>query len=207
MALKDIRENRLDKRSRLKKANVDPYPIYLRRTHTIAEVQADFKKLLDAAGEVVIVGRIMTFREHGGSTFSDIRDGTGNFQIYAKKDALGEEAYSEFLEYFDIGDFVEARGILFTTKMGQESLEIRSIKMLSKSLLPLPEKWHGLQDVEERYRKRYLDILMNKDVKKIFETRSAIVSATREFLIKNGFIEVETSILQPIPGGGYGKAL
>ena len=205
MALKDIRENRLGKRLRLKNADIDAYPLYLKRTHTIGDVRTDFKKLSDSEKEVIIVGRIMTFREHGGSTFCDVRDGTGDFQIYVKEDVLGEEAYNEFLKYFDIGDFVEVRGILFTTKRGQESLEVRDIKMLSKSLLPLPEKWHGLQDVEERYRKRYLDILMNEDVKKIFKTRSAIVSATREFLEKNGFMEVETSILQPIPGGATAK--
>lgn len=205
MALKDIRENRIDKRLRLKTLKFEPYPIYLKRTHSAQAAHTNFKKLAVLGKEITLAGRLMTLRRHGGATFADIRDGSGSFQIYAKRDVLGEKSYNEFVEYFDIGDFAEARGILFTTKRGEETLEIRSIKMLAKSLRPLPEKWHGLKDAEERFRKRYLDILMNEDVRRIFETRSSIIKATRDFLIKNGFIEVETSILQPIPGGASAR--
>ncbi|MFY9457520.1 MAG: lysine--tRNA ligase [Candidatus Spechtbacterales bacterium] len=205
MALDVIRENRLDKISRLKISRIDAYPIYLKRTHTAEQAHKNFKKLSHDKKETILVGRIMTLREHGRATFFDILDGTGIFQIYAKKDMLGEKSYSEFLELFDIGDFVEARGILFKTKRGEETLELRDIKMLAKTLLPLPEKWHGLHDAEERYRKRYLDLLTNKDIRHIFEIRSAIVKAARDFLEGEGFIEFETSILQSIPGGASAR--
>ncbi len=205
MAEDRIRENRLNKISRLKVLKTDAYPIYLKRTHTVEQARKNFKKLSSSKKEVILVGRVMTIREHGGATFADILDGTGIFQIYAKKDTLGEKSYNEFLEFFDIGDFVEARGILFATKRGEETLELSNIKMLAKTLLPLPEKWHGLRDVEERYRKRYLDLLTNKDVRRIFETRSAIIKAARDFLEGEGFMEVETSILQAIPGGASAR--
>lgn len=205
MALKDIRKNRIKKRSNLKTQKKDPYPIYLNRTCSAEDAHKNFKKFAVAEKKIVLVGRMMTLREHGGSAFFDLRDGSGDFQIYAKKDTLGDKAYNEFLEYFDIGDFIEATGVLFKTKKGEETLELRSIKMLTKSLLPLPEKWHGLTDVEERYRKRYLDLLMNDEVSKIFRTRSGIIASTREFLHKEGFMEVETSMLQPIPGGASAR--
>jgi lysyl-tRNA synthetase class 2 len=205
MALKDIRKNRIKKRSNLKTQKKDPYPIYLKRTCSAADTHKNFEKFASAEKTIVLVGRMMTLREHGGSAFFDLRDGGGDFQIYAKKDTLGDKAYNEFLEYFDIGDFVEATGVLFKTKKGEETLELQSFKMLTKSLLPLPEKWHGLTDVEERYRKRYLDLLMNDEVSKIFRTRSRIIASTREFLHKEGFMEVETSMLQPIPGGASAR--
>jgi len=205
MALEDIKKFRLGKRSSLKRKLVDPYPVYLKRTHTAQDAHKKFKKVSASAELVTLCGRLMTFRGHGGSTFLNISDGTGHFQVYAKRDVLGEKAYDEFLEYFDVGDFIEARGILFKTKKGEETLELRDIKILAKSLLPLPEKWYGLQDVEERYRKRYLDLLMNDEVRHIFKTRSSIIKATRDFLDKHDFMEVETSILQPIPGGASAR--
>jgi len=205
MALKDIKKSRAKKRYNLKTQRKDPYPIYLKRTCSAADAHKNFKKFISGGKGTVLVGRMMTLREHGGSAFFDLRDGSGDFQIYAKKDMLGDEAYNEFLEYFDIGDFVEATGILFKTKRGEETLELRSVKMLAKSFLPLPEKWHGLTDVEERYRKRYLDLLMNDEVRQIFRTRSRIIASARNFLEMQGFMEVETSILQPIPGGASAR--
>src|SRR3989344_4589005 len=205
MPLEDIKKIRIEKKDALKSKGVDPYPIFLKRTHTLAEAREAFSDLSGKETEVILCGRIMTIRGHGASTFAHIEDGTGKFQIYAKKDSMGEVAYSEFVDNFDIGDIVQARGVLFATKKGEETLQIQDIKMLAKSLLPLPEKWHGLQDVEERYRKRYLDLLMNEEVRNIFRTRATILKATREFLDGNGFLEVETSILQPIPGGASAK--
>lgn len=205
MALKEIKENRLKKREALKNLKNDPYPILVKRTHTTDDVRRDFFKLFKLGKEIFLVGRIMAFREHGGSTFLNIDDGSGTFQLFAKKDSMGEKAYGELLDYLDTGDFAQARGTLFKTKRGEPTLEIRDIKIIAKSLLPLPEKWHGLKDVEERYRKRYLDFLMNEDVRKIFKTRSKIISAIRKFLDSEGFIEVETSILQLIPGGASAR--
>lgn len=205
MSLSEIRKARLKKRDALRVRGVDPYPISVKRTHTTKEARSDFSSLSKKSKEVILVGRITSIRGHGGSTFLNVSDGTGKFQIYAKEDALGDRAYKGFLETFDIGDFIEARGILFKTKRGEKTLEIRGYKMLAKALLPLPEKWHGFKDVDERYRKRYLDLLMNDEVRDKFEKRSTIVKSTREFLDKEGFMEVETSILQPIPGGASAK--
>lgn len=205
MSLEDIRKVRFAKREALKINGFDPYPVFLKRTHSLRDVRKNFEKLAQENAEVILAGRIMTLREHGGSSFAHIADGTDKFQIYLKKNVMGEKAYAEFFEHFDIGDIIQARGVLFATKRGEETLEIKDIKILAKAIRPLPEKWHGLKDVEERYRKRYLDLLMNDDVRKIFETRSKIIKATREFLDNNGFMEVETSILQLIPGGASAK--
>lgn len=203
--MSDLHKNRMQKYLALKRAGVNPFPISLKRTHTAQDAHKEFLKLSTNATEVILCGRIRTLREHGGSTFLDIRDGTGKIQLYAKKDAMGEKAYEEFLMYFDIGDIVEARGTLFKTKRGEETLLLLKVSMLAKTFLPLPEKWHGLRDVEERYRKRYLDLLMNDEVRKIFSVRSLLLKATRAYLDRAGFMEVETSILQPIPGGASAR--
>ncbi|OHA69022.1 MAG: lysine--tRNA ligase [Candidatus Wildermuthbacteria bacterium RIFCSPHIGHO2_02_FULL_49_12b] len=204
-SLEEIRKARLKKLEKLQAAGLSAYPGELKRTHTVSQLIGEFSTLEKAKKEVIAVGRIKSLREHGGSTFFDIEDGTGAFQVYLKKDGIGESAYSLFLETFDIGDFAQVRGTLFSTKKGEKTLEAKDFTMLAKSLLPLPEKWHGLQDVEERYRKRYLDLLFNPEVKKKFEQRSKIVSSLREFLGKEGFMEVETPILQPLYGGAEAK--
>ncbi len=201
----EIREVRLAKRKALEQAGETPYPVYLKRTHAISEVLSAFSSLAKSRKEVFIAGRVRAMREHGGSTFLNLEDGTGTMQVYVKKDRVGEKAYQFFLESADIGDFIQARGIVFTTKKGERTLEMAHWNMLAKSLLPLPEKWHGLQDVEERYRKRYLDLLMNKETRKAFEVRSSVVRAAREFLDNAGFMEMETSVLQPIPGGASAR--
>ena len=135
---------------------------------------ASFQKL--KGKEVVLAGRIRAIREHGGSTFFHFEDGSGRFQAYLKKDQLGEDAYQFFLDNFDIGDFVLVKGNLFETKRGEKTIEAKEYQMLSKALLPLPEKWHGLKDTEERFRKRYLDFLMNPEVKEKFVLRARIIS-------------------------------
>jgi len=205
MALYDIKQNRLQKHERLKSVGANPYPLFSKRTHLSADAKRDFDALAAAGGEVILAGRLMTLREHGGSAFAHMQDGAGRFQIYLKKDVVGGKAYKDFFDFYDIGDIIQVSGVLFKTKKGEKTLEARDIQILTKTFLPLPEKWHGLKDVEERFRKRYLDILMNEDVRRIFETRSKIIKATREFLDKNGFLEVETSILQPIPGGASAR--
>ncbi|MBI2592663.1 MAG: lysine--tRNA ligase [Candidatus Colwellbacteria bacterium] len=204
-AIEDIRNARLKKLERLQGAGLSPYPGELKRTHTVSQLIGEFSALEKSKKEVIAAGRIKSLREHGGSTFFHIEDGSGFFQVYLKKDGVGESAYSMFLETFDIGDFIQVRGTLFATKKGEKTLEAKDFAMLAKSLLPLPEKWHGLQDVEERYRKRYLDLLFNSEVKKKFKQRSEIVSSLREFLGKEGFMEVETPILQPLYGGAEAK--
>ncbi len=206
MATKDdIRKNRLKKLKRIRNLGFLPYPASVKRTHKIAEVLKSFTSFVRAKKEITLVGRIRLLRIHGGSTFVHIEDGTGKIQAYFKKDRLGERAYKFFLDNFDLGDFIEVRGILFKTKKGEKTVETADFHMLAKSLLPLPEKWQGLKDIEERFRKRYLDLIFNEDIKKKFETRSLIIKSLREFLEGQGFLAVETPMLQPIYGGARAK--
>ena len=201
----EIRKIRLKKLEAIKKSLLNPYPEKTKRTHKIAEALAGFSQLSRSKKEVVLTGRIRSLRGHGGSVFADIEDGTGKIQAFFKKDGLGEKEYEFFLKSFDIGDFVEIRGILFKTKKGEKTAETAGFKMLAKSLLPLPEKWHGLQDAEERFRKRYLDLIFNPEIRNKFEKKTLIIKGIREFLDKEGFLEVETPILQPIYGGAKAK--
>ncbi|TET84793.1 MAG: lysine--tRNA ligase [Candidatus Nealsonbacteria bacterium] len=203
--ISELRKIRLKKLEAIRKAGINVYPAKTKRTHKIAEVLKDFAQLARLKKEVILAGRIRSLREHGGATFLHIEDGSDKIQAYFKKDRIGERAYKFFLDNFDIGDFIEVRGILFKTKKGEKTLEAADYKMLAKSLLPLPEKWHGLKDIEERFRKRYLDLIFNPEMKKKFETRSETIKEIREFLEKEGFLEVETPILQPIYGGAKAK--
>lgn len=203
-SLNDIRKNRLKKLKAIKEVGIDPYPAKVRRTMTNA--QALTLALKERPGqEIILVGRIVSIREHGGACFSHIEDGTAKIQLYLKRDVLDDKAYQFFLANFDIGDFIEAQGILFKTKTGETTLEVRTIKILTKALRPLPEKWHGFKDIEERFRKRYLDLLMNSAVRDNFLLRSQMIKAIRQFLDKNFFVEVETPILQVLPGGATAR--
>ena len=203
--INELRKIRLKKLEAVKRAGINPYPIKTKRTHSIEKALLNFERLVKTKTNLVLVGRIRSIREHGGSTFLHFEDGTGSLQAYFKRDKLGEKNYKFFLDNFDIGDFIEVRGILFKTRKEEKTIEATAFKILAKSLLPLPEKWHGLKDVEERFRKRYLDLIMNPEVKKKFEIRSKIIKEIREFLEKEGFLEVETPILQPIYGGAKAK--
>lgn len=204
MSLEDIRHERIKKLERLQKSGSDPYPASNRRTHLAGEVLKRFSALAKSKKKVSVVGRVMAKREHGGSMFLDLRDGSGQVQLFLKKDILGE-SYEFAIETLDIGDFLGVEGKLFKTKKSEETIEVSRWVMLSKSLRPLPEKWHGLQDVEERFRKRYLDLLMNKEVRARFEMRSKIIKILRDFFEKNGFLEVETPMLHPLAGGALAK--
>jgi len=199
--LDELRKIRLQKLEAIKKSRINPYPEKTKRTHKIGEALCDFESLSKSEKEIVLAGRIKSLRQHGGSTFFDIDDGSEKIQVFLRKDRVGEKQYAFFGESFDIGDFIEARGILFKTQKGEKTLEAADFKILAKGLLPLPEKWHGLTDTEERFRKRYLDLIFNPEVKKKFEIRSKIIKSIREFLDKEGFFEVETPVLQPIYGG------
>lgn len=205
MSLSDIQKKRLEKLERMNKSGINPYPSKTKRTHQIKEALDGFGKLSSSKKEVILAGRIKSQRGHGGLIFIDIEDGTGKIQGFLRKDGLGGKSYQFFIDNFDIGDFVELRGALFITKKGEKTIEVKDYKMLAKSLLPLPEKWHGLRDVEERFRKRYLDLIFNKEIKGKFFLRSMIIKEIRSFMEKEGFIEVETPILQPIYGGTEAK--
>ena len=202
---KEIRKNRIKKEKAIRGAGFLAYPIKTKRSHTIKEALKNFTGLSGKKKEIVLVGRIRLLRIHGGATFLQFEDGTDKIQAFFKKDRLGEKGYKFFLDNFDIGDFVEVRGTLFKTKKGERTIKASDFKMLAKSLLPLPEKWHGLKEMEERYRKRYLDLIFNLKVKRKFEIRSKIIKEIRKFLDEEGFLEVETPILQPIYGGARAR--
>jgi len=204
-ALVRAREARI---RRLRDRGIDPYPGRSDRTHATAEAVAAFLEL-EATGEdegpndVVVAGRLVgAIRHMGGSAFVHILDGSGQLQLHLRKNRMGPEAFADFKDLFDSGDFVAATGGMFRTRKGEVSLAVDHITMLAKSVLPLPEKWHGLRDVETRFRQRYLDLISNPEVRARFTARTAVVRAMRLFLDERGFIEVETPVLQPIYGGG-----
>lgn len=205
MPLDEIREARLGKLKKLKEEKIDPYPARTSRTHEIREAIEGFDDLAGEKEKIMVAGRILGKRGHGGSAFLDIADSTGRIQLLFKKDILGEDAYELFKETVDTGDFIEASGFLFRTKQAEMTIEVEGYSMLTKSLLPLPEKWHGLQDVEERYRKRYLDLIFNAEVKEKFKLRSRIIESFRNFLNVRGFMEVVTPTLQPMYGGASAR--
>ena len=203
--IEDIRAERIGKLDKLKKARINPYPGDASCEYTISEIQKKFDSLFSKGKSLTLSGRLMAIREHGGSIFGDLYDGSGSIQIYLKKDGVSEESFSLFIETTDIGDFCECTGELFLTKKGERSLKVSKWRMLAKSLRPLPDKWHGLTDPEERFRKRYLDIVMSHEVRERFEIRSKIITCVREFLNEKSFLEVETPMLQPVPGGATAK--
>lgn len=200
-SLEEIRDGRLAKIEKLKKAGMDPYPISSKRTQSLKEIRDSFVE----EEERVAAGRITALRGQGGLLFVDLYDGTDTFQVLVKEDEMDKKLFELFAETTDIGDFIEATGNLFTTKRGEQSVVAKDWKMLAKSLRPLPEKWHGLKDAEERYRRRYLDLIANEDVRKRFLVRSKFVSELRRQLDSKGFVEVETPILQSIAGGASAK--
>lgn len=203
--MEEIIKKRFEKLEKIKNSGQNPYPLKTKRTNTIFQALENFSYFSRIKKEIFLVGRIRSTRVHGSLTFFHFEDGTGKIQCLLRKDKIGEKGYQFFLENFDIGDFVEIRGTLMKTKTGEKTIEARDFKILAKSLFPLPEKWHGLKDVEERFRKRYLDLIFNQDVKKKFEIRSKIIKEIRNFLDKEGFVEVETPILQPLYGGAKAR--
>src|SRR3990172_5548315 len=199
-SLEEIRQIHLDKLAKLKRSGIDAYPIESNQDFTLAEVIKNFTKL-SKKKSLSVVGRVMALRPQGALAFMNINDGSESFQALIKKDEIGEEIFKIFTDTVDIGDFVELKGSLFITKRKEKTLAVKSFRMLAKSLRPLPEKWHGLQDVEERFRRRYLDALMSKEVKDRFVLRSRLITEIRYFLDEAGYMEVETPALQPLYGG------
>ncbi len=194
---------RKEKRQKLADFGVDNYPAKSGREWQITRVLENEKELIAGAETLKIAGRIMALRGHGAIIFADLRDESGKIQLFFKSDNVGNDFLK--LELLDIGDFLEVSGKLFITKAGEITLEVTKFKMLSKSLRPLPEKWHGLSDVETRYRERYVDLIVNPEVKEFFYKRSKIIASLRNFLVKNDFLEVDTPIFQPIAGGAIAK--
>ncbi|MCL0078830.1 lysine--tRNA ligase [Dehalococcoidia bacterium] len=203
----ELIQSRLDKLQRIRGRGIDPYPARYHRSHTTQEAVALYQEAEDGSGglpQVKLAGRITAMRSMGKAIFLDLKDGSGKVQVYLRRDALGEEKYS-LLQDFDIGDFIGVEGQVFKTRTGEVTIRASDLTMLSKSLQPLPEKWHGLADVEKRYRQRYLDLLSNDQVRRTFEMRGQAISAMRRFLEERGFIEVETPVLQSLAAGALAR--
>lgn len=212
MELSELQDLRRQKADALREAGIDPYPTRAKRTHTTAEALARFADIEADLGDdghdtetITVTGRMVSRRHQGKTIFAHIRDGVGELQLYVRRDVLGDEAFEQFLKLYDLGDFVQATGELFRTRMGEVSLRVSAVTMLSKALNAPPEKWHGLQDIELRYRQRYADLIANAEVRDVFITRTKIVRAIRHFLDDRGYFEVETPVLQPLYGGAAAR--
>lgn len=200
----DQHQVRVDKMRALREAGIEPYAYKYDKTHAAQQLLDNFEALAEPQTTVKIAGRLMTIRHMGKSIFAHLQDESGQIQIYVKKDAVSGPEFEVFKKA-DIGDIFGVAGYLFLTKMGEKSVHVSSLQLLAKSLRPMPEKWHGLTDKETRYRRRYLDLIANPEVRDVFKKRSAIVRAVRNFLDGEGFVEVETPVLQPIYGGAAAK--
>lgn len=195
---------RIDKMHKIEEHGWKPFGYRFLYTHRAADIAAQFDELSEKETEVKMAGRIMAIRGHGKTCFMDMQDKTGRIQVYVRKDVLGEENYA-LIKLMDIGDTVGITGTAFRTHMGELSIKANSVEMLSKSLRPLPEKWHGLKDVETRYRQRYVDLIVNPEVRDTFVKRSQIIRSVREVLDSHDFLEVETPILNTIAGGAAAR--
>lgn len=201
-SLEEIRENRIKKLKKLVSLGISPYPAEVKREENIGEVIKVFDEILKSEKRLSLVGRVMSIRGQGAIIFFDLFDGTGRIQALLKKgENVNEESFNLFNEVVDIGDFLEVQGSFFLTNREEKTILLNEWRMVSKSLRPLPEKWHGLQDTEERLRRRYLDILFNPEVRNMFEKKAMFWQSTRNFLVDRGFLEVETPVLETTTGG------
>ena len=204
-SLEEIKDERIKKLNALKRAGIDPYPVSTTIGFSLEEAVSGFNAIVKKKKAIVLGGRIKAIRGQGAIIFFDIFDGAGFIQGLIKKGELDDKLHTLFGETVDIGDFIEIKGKLFVTKRKEKTLLVSDWKILAKSLRPLPDKWHGLQDVEERFRRRYLDTLMSPEVKERFVVRSKIITALRNALNESGYLEVETPILQPLAGGALAE--
>jgi lysyl-tRNA synthetase class 2 len=200
-----------ERRAKLKelRAKGNAFPNDFRRTHLAADLHRDYdaksNEQLEPAGiRVIVAGRMMLKRVMGKASFATVQDMSGRIQLYIANDLTGEAAYAAF-KHWDLGDILGAEGTLFKTRTGELSVKVTSLRLLSKSLRPLPEKFHGLADQEQKYRQRYLDLITNPESQRVFKARSAIIQAIREFFAGRGYLEVETPMMQPIPGGAAAR--
>lgn len=201
----DIKNVRLQKLNLLKEKGIDPYPANTLREISLKDALENFETLSADGEKKWISGRVMSLRGQGAIVFITLFDGTASFQGLLKKDILGEDKLALFSDVIDIGDFIEIQGTFFVTKRGEKTCEATDWRMLTKTLQPLPEKWHGITDDDERYRKRYLDILMNPDLRNLLEQKAKFWKATRDFMLAEGFLEVETPTLEVTTGGAEAR--
>ncbi|UCG38685.1 MAG: lysine--tRNA ligase [bacterium] len=200
---------RKEKVRQIRDLGINPYPNDFKRQHTTADVFADMEGLSpEVVGQTgrayVLAGRIMSLRDFGKAAFLHIEDGWGRIQVFVKKDEIGEEAYALY-RLWDVGDIIGVSGTPFVTRTGELTLLVREGFLLTKAVRPLPEKWHGLKDIEIRYRQRYVDLIANPEVREVFRVRTLLIASIRKFLDDNGFMEVETPMMQPIPGGATAR--
>ncbi len=203
----DLPEEMVDRREkleRLRAAGIDPYSRGFKPTHSTVEARALLADGDRTTAEVALAGRLMVKRLHGGSAFADLQDGAGRIQLFASRDILGPEAF-ELFSGLDPGDVIGVKGPMFRTRRGEPTVEVHSVQLLTKALRPLPEKWHGLKDIEIRYRQRYVDLIANPEVREVFRARTRIITGLRSLLDERGFVEVETPVLQEVPGGGHAR--
>lgn len=218
-----LERQRLEKLAELREQGVDPYPLRADRTHTTAEAIKTFTSMEGDINEdnaqalnVTVSGRLVNVRDMGKTVFADIEDGEGRIQLFLRRAEVGEEEHARFTKLLDLGDFIQASGQLFRTRMGEVSVRVQSYKLLSKALSPLPVvkeqevdgtivRYSAFADVEERYRQRYADLAVNPDVREVFRTRARIISVLRRFLDNHEFLEVETPVMQPIYGGAAAR--
>lgn len=204
-SIEELRATRLEKLALLKKAGMDAYPSKVPRDFSLVDVKNRFVELEQKHGEkgtqVSLAGRILAIRGQGAILFVVLDDGTAKFQSVFKKDTIDEKSFTLFTDAVDIGDIVSVTGTLFTTQRGEQSILVASWNIATKALLPLPEKWHGLQDTDERYRKRYLDFIMNPELRDLIYKKAQFWNVTRKILTQNGFLEVETPTLEVTTGG------
>ena len=202
--MSDERDRRLGKLDGLRRRGVDPYPVRFDRTLTLAELRDRYDDQLEAGQELDdverVAGRLLLIRRQGKLTFATMRDGTDSVQLFVSDDGLGDTRHDEF-DDLDLGDWVGVEGMPMKTRRGELSVKITGFTLLAKALRPLPDKWHGLADVDTRFRQRYVDLIANDDARRVFEIRFAAIAAIRRFLTERGFVEVETPVLHAIPGG------
>lgn len=205
MSTDDIRSERLKKLELLKAAGIDPYPTESDRTHDNVSFLGSFDGFIDSKEVVTLGGRIMSLRDQGGLVFVDLFDGTGRVQAILKKDEIGEQTFDQFLKFVGVSDFIEVTGTAFVTKRGMNSLLASSWRMTAKSVRQIPDEWFGLKDEDERYRKRYIDMLLNPDVVELMKKRSIFWNAIRSFMLERNFVEIETPILETKTGGAEAR--
>lgn len=201
----DIREERLKKISLLREKGIDPYPAESLRTHANKDFLEQFDSFEKENKKVTLAGRIMSFRDQGGIVFVDLFDGTERVQALVKKDDIGDGSFDLFMSVVDASDFIEVAGTPFVTKRGVKSLLGTSWRMLAKSIRPVPDEWFGLKDEDERYRKRYLDMLLNPEVTDLIKKRSIFWNTARQFFLEHGYTEVETPVLETVTGGAEAR--
>ena len=203
----DERARRIAKVESIRRAGGDPYPVRFDRTHTAAEIHERWESLgagTETEDEVRVAGRVLLLRRQGKLTFATLRDGTGPIQLFVSRAELGDDRHAAFDE-LDLGDWIGATGIVMKTRKGELSVKVREFELLSKALRPLPEKWHGLADVDTRFRQRYVDLIANDDARRVFEIRLSVMATLRRLLAERGFVEVETPVLHVQAGGAAAR--